>query len=88
VSTPAPEPEVARRAILDLLDARAVGKTICPSEAARALAGDDDFRPLMGAVREAAQTLVEVGAIEVTQRGRPVDLATVRGPVRLRRRGG
>lgn len=38
----------------------------------------------MPLVRDAAQTLVDDGAIEVTQRGEPVDLATARGPIRLR----
>lgn len=78
------EHEQARRTIAELLAARAPGATICPSEAARRLAGDDDFRPLMPLVRAAAQTLVDDGAIEVTQRGEPVDLASARGPVRLR----
>ncbi len=74
----------ARRAILDLLAARDPGKTICPSEAARALGGDDGFRPLMAVVREAARTLVEAGRIEVTQSGRPVDIDRARGAIRLR----
>ncbi|MDO8187856.1 DUF3253 domain-containing protein [Conexibacter sp. JD483] len=74
----------AREAITELLAARAPGATICPSEAARRLAGDGDFRPLMPLVREAAQTLVDAGAIEVTQHGDPVELATARGPIRLR----
>lgn len=74
----------ARQTILDLIAQRDPGKTICPSEAARALGGDDGFRPLMGLVREAAGELVEAGRIEVTQRGEPVDLARARGPIRLR----
>jgi hypothetical protein len=74
----------ARRAILELLEQRDHGKTICPSDAARALAGDDGFRPLMDLVREAAGELVEAGRIEVTQHGEPVDLDRARGPIRLR----
>ncbi len=74
----------ARRAILDLLAQRDPGKTICPSEAARALGGDDGFRPLMPVVRDAARALVVEGRIEVTQRGVPVDLDTARGAIRLR----
>lgn len=74
----------AQRIILDLLAARQPGKTICPSEAARALAGDDDFRPLMPVVRNAARALVDAGRIEVTQDGRPVGLDDARGPIRLR----
>lgn len=82
-----PDHEAARQAILELLEARAEGKTICPSEAARALGGDDGFRPLMGLVREAAGTLVQRGEIEVTQGGEPVELKHARGPIRLRRVG-
>ena len=74
----------AERAILDLLARREAGKTICPSDAARALGGDDGFRPLMGLVRDAARALVADNRIEVTQRGRPVDLDEARGPIRLR----
>ena len=74
----------AERAILDLLARRDPGRTICPSDAARALGGDDGFRPLMPLVRAAAAALVATGDIEVTQRGRVVDLATARGAIRLR----
>jgi hypothetical protein len=81
-----PTREDARGAILDLLARRDPDATICPSEAARALGGDDGFRPLMGLVRDAARDLVADGAIEVTQRGAPVDLDDARGPIRLRRR--
>ncbi len=74
----------ARKAILDLLAERDAGKTICPSDAARALGGDDGFRPLMDIVRDAAGELVGEGRIEVTQRGEPVDLDGAKGPIRLR----
>ncbi len=80
--------EAAEAAILELLAARDAGKTICPSEAARALAGDADFRPLMDPVRDAARGLVARGELEVTQRGEVVDLDRVRGPIRLRLPGG
>jgi hypothetical protein len=76
----------ARAAILDLLAQRDPGKTICPSDAARALGGDDGFRPLMGLVRDAARELVGEGRIDVTQRGEPVDLDAARGAIRLRLR--
>lgn len=74
----------ARETILALLEQRDPGKTICPSEAARALGGDDGFQPLMGLVRDAAGELVEAGRVEVTQHGEPVDLARAKGPIRLR----
>ena len=72
-------------AILDLLARRAPGKTICPSEAARVVGGDDGFREHMDPVRAAARAMVARGEIEVTQRGEVVDLDTARGPIRLRR---
>jgi hypothetical protein len=74
----------ARTAILDLLAQRAPGRTICPSEAARRLGGDAGFRPLMPVVREAAAELVSRGELEVTQKGRVIDPAGARGPIRLR----
>jgi hypothetical protein len=81
-----PSPADARRAILDLLAARDPGKTICPSEAARALGGDDRFRALMPLVRDAARELADEGSIDVTQRGERVAIDTARGPIRLRLR--
>lgn len=72
-----------RTAILGLLSQRDPGKTICPSDAARAVAGAS-FRPLMPAARDAAAQLVREGVLEVTQGGDPVDPSTARGPIRLR----
>ena len=77
----------AETTIRALLERRDPGKTICPSEAARALAGAGCFRPLMPLVRDAARSLVERGEIEVTQGGRVIDMDGARGPIRLRRRG-
>ena len=72
------------RTIAALLARRAPGATICPSEAARALAGDAAFRELMEPVREAARAMVARGELEVTQGGRVVDPVHARGPIRLR----
>ncbi len=74
-------------AILTLLDARGAGKTICPSEAARKVAGDDKsaWEPLMEPARSAARRLVASGRILITQRGHPVDPARARGPIRLKK---
>ena len=79
-----PTREHAEAAILDLLAHRDPGKTICPSDAARTLGGDEGFRPLMPLVRDAARALVAARRIEVTQAGQPVDLDTARGAIRLR----
>jgi hypothetical protein len=76
------ESEIEER-IFALLDARAEGKTICPSDAARALC-PADWRPLMDPVRDVAYALADAGRIEVTQSGEVVDGRTARGPIRLR----
>lgn len=82
------ELEDLEQSILDLLDQRAPGATICPSEAARrAAAASEDgtpWRELMDLARAAARRLADEGVIEVTQGGQPVDPAAARGPIRLR----
>jgi Protein of unknown function (DUF3253) len=72
-------------AIDELLDARAEGATICPSEAARRV-DPDGWRDLMDPARAAAARLVEAGEVDVVQHGEVVDPATARGPIRIRRR--
>jgi hypothetical protein len=84
----APNQAELKKTILELLGQRDAGKTICPSDAARALGGDEGFRELMQPVRDAAGALVEEGRVEVTQSGRPVDLASARGAIRLRLKEG
>ncbi len=71
------------QAISTLLERRAAGGTICPSEAARAVA--DDWRPLLERTRMAARRLAAQGEVEITQGGRVVDPDTARGAVRVRR---
>jgi Protein of unknown function (DUF3253) len=72
------------RAIDALLDDRRDGATICPSEAARAV-DPEGWRELMPAARAAAGRLAAAGRVQVTRRGEVVDVATARGPVRVRR---
>jgi hypothetical protein len=58
--------------------ARGPGRTICPSEAARVLAGENGgWRELMRSVRRVAGALAERGALRVSQRGREVGPAAV-----------
>ena len=70
-------------ALLTLLAARAGGATVCPSEAARAVGGED-WRPPTEPARAAARRLVSAGAGLITQGGRVVDPSTARGPIRVR----
>ena len=73
-------------AILGLLDQRARGATICPSDAARRVFGEDAWRPEMERARRAARRLEANGQVEITQRGQVVDVDTAKGPIRIRRR--
>jgi hypothetical protein len=58
------------------------GRTICPSDVARVLGGDQ-FRPLMDAVRSQVAAMVADGHVRVLQRGQEVDLASAKGPIRI-----
>jgi hypothetical protein len=71
-------------AIAALLDQRTPGKTICPSEAARAVGGKE-WRNLMPDAREAAARMAGRGEVVVTQRGLVVDARSARGPIRIGR---
>jgi hypothetical protein len=81
---PAPAPAELEQVILRLLGQRSAESSICPSDAARA-ARPQGWRPLMDDVRAAAGRLAGRGEVDVTQGGRVVDIATARGPVRIRR---
>ena len=79
-----PTDSALEASLLDLLHHRAGGATVCPSEAARAVGGED-WRPLMEPARAAARRLVARGEVEITQGGRVVDGSTAKGPIRVRR---
>jgi len=72
--------------IFELLDRRAAGGTICPSDAARALEHDESrWRALMPEVRRVAAALAADGTLRVTANGEDVDASSARGPIRLGR---
>lgn len=77
-------------AITELLAQRAATATICPSDAARLVAGTGTdgtaWRHLMEPARRAARRLVDRGEVEITQGGSVVDPSTTKGPIRIRRR--
>lgn len=60
---------------------RGEGKSLCPSEVARALGGDD-WRSLMPCVRAVAFELQSAGDVRVTQKSQVVN-AAARGAVRM-----
>jgi hypothetical protein len=78
-------PEAIEAAILELVAARGPGKTICPSEAARALGGPhpDGWGRLMKPVRAAAVRLAHQGRLSILRNGRAVDPDDFRGVYRL-----
>ncbi|KAB7769817.1 DUF3253 domain-containing protein [Xanthomonas maliensis] len=83
---PDPAPATIAATIVRLLAHREAGRTACPSEVARAIADDPKrWRALMPQVRLVAATLRAQCIIVVTQRGKPVDPCTARGPIRLAR---
>lgn len=85
--TAVPESAIAEE-ILRQTAARGAGKSICPSEVARALA-EDAWQPLMGRVRVAAEQLARAGRIEILRKGKPLPPdQPPRGVIRLRIAGG
>ena len=72
------------RMIVRLLQDRAVGATICPSEAARAVFSEESWRLEMQRVRKAARRLVDQGLISICQRAKVVDPSSAKGPIRLK----
>ena len=71
-------------AILALARHRGPGRSICPSDAARAVGGGE-WRACMPAARDAARELARANRIEVTSRGRVLSPdADWTGPVRIR----
>ena len=71
--------------LLSLAAARGAGKTICPSEVARALGGDhpDGWSPLMQPGRREAVRLMKEGRVVILRKGRPVDPDDFRGVYRI-----
>lgn len=70
-------------AVFELLGERDPGKTICPSEAARAVGGED-WRRLMPHVRATAVGLAREGRLVITRHGKPADPDAFKGVYRLR----
>lgn len=67
-----------------LAEHRGPSSSICPSDAARAVGGDN-WRESMDDAREAARRLARSGDVEITQRGEVVDPdGEWSGPIRIR----
>ncbi|MCX7325828.1 MAG: DUF3253 domain-containing protein [Hyphomicrobiales bacterium] len=79
------DPEAVEDAIRRLVAERGEGKTICPSEAARALGGPhpDGWGPLMQPVRKAAIRLKQQGRLSILRKGKVVEDDDFKGVYRL-----
>ena len=87
MAAPPPSDAAIAAAIERLLAARRPGATICPSDAARALAADEaTWRALMPEVRRVAAALARAGRVRVTRGGVEIDALAGRGPIRIGRR--
>jgi hypothetical protein len=71
------------KALTSLLAERGINKTVCPSEVARAVGGEQ-WRELMEPARAAARRSVARGEAVITQHGQVVDPSTAKGPIRIR----
>ena len=71
--------------LLRLVAERGPGKTVDPTEAARALGGDhpDGWGPLMQPIRRVAVALAEQGRIVILRKGKPADPRDFKGVYRL-----
>lgn len=80
-----PDDAAIESAMLGLVAERGAGKTVCPSEVARALGGPhpDGWGPLMQPVRRVAVRLAHAGQIAILRKGKPVDPDDFRGIYRL-----
>ncbi len=72
---------------MEILRSAKAGASICPSQAAKKLAGDNDervWRSLMEPTRRAARRLAHRRKIQIMQGGKEVDPSAFKGPIRLR----
>lgn len=78
------EAEIAR-VLRELVAERGPGKTICPSEVARAVAGPDEklWSRLMQPVRREAVRAAKAGDVTIMRKGKPVDPDDFRGVYRI-----
>jgi Protein of unknown function (DUF3253) len=72
----------AEDAILRLIEERGAAKSICPTDAARLLAGED-WRRRLPEVRQSAIHLARAGRIAILRHNKPVDPNAFKGVYRL-----
>lgn len=71
---------------LSMAKERGVEKSTCPSEIARTLF-PDDWRKHMKDVRNVAVEMHKSGQVVITQKGKPIDVDNIKGPIRIKIKG-
>lgn len=71
----------ARSATLALLEERSPDASICPSEVARAISPDGEWRKAMPTVHAAIDALLGEGLVRISWKGKGLDSRT--GPYRI-----
>jgi len=77
--------ETVENAILSLVERRGAGKSICPTDAARALDAEN-WRARLNAVRNGAIRLALAGKVDILRKGKPVDPTDFKGVYRIARK--
>ena len=75
--------EAITDAMLRIAAERGPEKSMCPTDVARAVSAEN-WRPLLGAVRQVAVELARQGKIEILRKGKPISPDEIRGVIRLR----
>ncbi|WP_341988547.1 DUF3253 domain-containing protein [Azorhizobium sp. AG788] len=81
--SPLPAETDVEQAILDIARQRGDGKTIDPSDPARALSTGDGWQRVLPLVRRVAVRLAQEGRLIIYRKGKPVDPSAFRGVYRL-----
>jgi hypothetical protein len=79
------DPDVIEQTILRLAGERGPEKTICPSDAARAIVGSnvDDWGPLMQPLKRIAMRMAREGRVVLYRKGKSVSPDDLRGIYRI-----
>lgn len=69
--------------IIRMATERGPGKTICPSEVARAMFAQN-WRNHMNEIRDTAIKLQQQGKVSITQKGVEISVEDIKGPIRIK----
>jgi hypothetical protein len=70
-------------AIISIVTHRGHEKSTCPSEIARMLFPDDWRRHMKDVLHVAIQLHIQ-GEVVITQKGKPIDVKYIKGPIRIK----